>query len=580
MVTPVAGHYIERIEADGQPLAAGRPKLYDPAMRCVAVAGLALVLWLPLQAEAHRQREAQTKHTARLSGRVVAADTGKPLRRASVTISAPNSLDPRVIGPGGHLVTTNDDGVWRVGDLPAGRYRVAASKAGYVTTQYGQRHARASARIVELAAGASLDRIDLQLPKASAITGRILDDAGEPASPALVTAMRIRYENGERTLAPLAEGVMAILTGGLTDDRGEYRIHGLSPGVYYLSAVAEAIGPAQGGPSVLAPTFYPGTPNLSAAQPITVHPGEDALEISFSLARVRAARVAGTVVNGAGAGTRAEVRLTSASRLAVGGQIITDAAGGFNMPAVPPGDYRLEVHTMKGDDAELGVLPLSVSGEDVTDLVIATRPPGTASGKVVTDDGSRLPAGVTIEAAALASETFPSAATGRRTLEKDGTFRLRGLLESYTIRTAAPAGWFLASVTLDGKDITDSGHEFRSGQDVTGIEVTLTRHATTLRGAAVDGTNARLVDYTVLAFSTDDRRWGRHTRHVQTGRPNNDGNFTLEGLPPDEYFVIALDYLEPGEETDRARLDGWKGAATRVTVSDDRPAVVTLKLKR
>ena len=512
----------------------------------------------------------------------MAADTGKPLRRASVTINAPNSLDPRVIGPGGHLVTTDDDGVWRVGDLPAGRYRVAASKAGYVTTQYGQRHARASARVVELAEGASVDRIDLQLPKASAITGRILDDAGEPASPALVTAMRIRYENGERTLAPLAEGVMAILTGGLTDDRGDYRIHGLSPGVYYLSAVAEAVGvgPAQGSKSVLAPTYYPGTPNLSAAQPITVHPGEDALEISFSLARVRAARVAGTVVNGAGVGTRGEVRLISAARLAVGGQIITDAAGGFSMPAVPPGDYRLEVHTMRGDDAELGVLPLSVSGEDVTDLVIATRPPGTASGKVVTDDGSRLPAGVTVEAAALTSDTFPSAGTGRRTLEKDGTFRLRGLLESHTIRTTAPAGWFLASVTLDGKDITDSGHEFRSGQDVTGIEVTLTRKATAVRGSAVDARNAALADYTVVAFSIDDRRWGRHTRYVQTARPNNDGSFTLEGLPPDEYFVIALDYLEPGEETDRTRLDAWKAGAARATVSGDRPALVTLKLQR
>ncbi len=561
-------------------------------MRRFTVAGLALVLWLPplggstlsatffrLKTEATRA-EAQAKTTARLSGRVVAADTGKPLRRASVTIGRPNSLDLRLIGPGDRQVTTNDDGVWRVDDLPAGRYRVAASKAGYVTIQYGQRHARASARIVELAEGASLDRIDLRLPKASAITGRILDDAGEPASPALVTAMRIRYENGERTLAPLAEGVMAFLTGGLTDDRGEYRIHGLSPGVYYLSAVAEAVGPAPGSGSLLAPTFYPGTPNLSAAQPITVHPGEDALEISFNLARVRAARVAGIVVNGAGAATRAEVRLISAARLAVGGQVITDAAGSFNLPAVPPGDYRLEAHTMQGDDAERGVLPFSVSGDDVTDLVIATRPPGTASGRVVTDDGSPVPSGVTVEAAALASGTFSPAATGRPTLEKGGTFRLRGLLESYTIRTTAPAGWFLASVTLDGKDITDSGHEFRSGQDVTGIDVTLTRHGTTLRGGALDGTNAPLVDYTVLAFSTDDRRWGRHTRYVQTARPNNDGNFTLEGLPPDEYFVIALDYLEPGEETDRTRLDGWKAAATRVTVADRQPVAVTLKLKR
>jgi Carboxypeptidase regulatory-like domain len=125
-----------------------------------------------------------------MSGRVVAGDTGGPLRRASIIIAPPTDLDPRLVPPGGRQATTDEHGVWQVGDLPAGSYRVTASKAGYVSTAHGQRHARERARVIELRTGASVDRIDIRLPKASAIAGRIVDDLGEPVTPAIVTTMQ------------------------------------------------------------------------------------------------------------------------------------------------------------------------------------------------------------------------------------------------------------------------------------------------------------------------------------------------------------------------------------------------------
>jgi len=67
---------------------------------------------------------------------------------------------------------------------------------------------------------------------------------------------------------------------------------------------------------------------------------------------------------------------------------------------------------------------------------------------------------------------------------------------------------------------------------------------------------------------------------VQSARPNQDGTFLLSGLPPDEYLVVALEYLEPGEESDRERLEAWRSNGTRVTLADGEPKAISLRLKR
>jgi len=71
------------------------------------------------------------KGTAKIIGRIVSADSGNPIRRAQVRVSAPDARTNR-------MVTTDNQGRYEVGDLPAARYRVTISKAGYVTLEYGQ----------------------------------------------------------------------------------------------------------------------------------------------------------------------------------------------------------------------------------------------------------------------------------------------------------------------------------------------------------------------------------------------------------------------------------------------------------
>ncbi len=137
---------------------------------------------------AARDGQAQVKtDTARLSGRVTAGDSGKPLRRAEVTAVSPE-LNPEQMQPRPRSVTTDADGLWELRGLPAGRYNVTVSKGGYLTLQYGQRRPFVQGKLIDLADSQRLEKIDFSLPKGGVIAGRLLDEFGDPAMPAIVMA--------------------------------------------------------------------------------------------------------------------------------------------------------------------------------------------------------------------------------------------------------------------------------------------------------------------------------------------------------------------------------------------------------
>ena len=81
--------------------------------------------------------------TGRISGRVLSTDTGAPLRRAQVRLSAPEI--------GVKMALTDAEGRFEFKELPAARFTLNASKSGYVNVQYGQTRPFESGRPIELA---------------------------------------------------------------------------------------------------------------------------------------------------------------------------------------------------------------------------------------------------------------------------------------------------------------------------------------------------------------------------------------------------------------------------------------------
>src|SRR5688572_580488 len=116
--------------------------------------------------------------TSTIRGRVTAADTGQPLRRVRVRLDGGSDFElqePR-------STTTDDEGRYELARLTAGRYQLSASKGGYVSVQYGQRRPFESGRPVDLQDGQVLDKVDVSLPRGGVVTGRVVDEAGEPVA--------------------------------------------------------------------------------------------------------------------------------------------------------------------------------------------------------------------------------------------------------------------------------------------------------------------------------------------------------------------------------------------------------------
>ena len=150
------------------------------------------------------------------------AGSGGPVRRARVTLSGAELR-------GGRSTLTNDEGQFTFAALPAGRFTLTASKAGYVDVPFGAKRPGRPGTPIQLADKQKLENANIALPKGSVITGMVIDENGEPAPGTQVRVMRFVMRTGERTLQSAGQAQ--------SDDRGFYRVWGLQPGEYLISAV-------------------------------------------------------------------------------------------------------------------------------------------------------------------------------------------------------------------------------------------------------------------------------------------------------------------------------------------------------
>jgi hypothetical protein len=176
--------------------------------------------------------ETTTPPKGRIAGRVLTADTGRPVARARVFINAAEA-------PGGRGAQTDADGTYEFTELPAGRYTVNVSKTGFITLSYGQRRPLQAGTPLQLADGQQLGGIDFRLPRGSVIAGHVMDESGDPMPGISVQVMRYQYAQGNRQLVPSGAAQ--------TDDQGAYRVWGLNPGEYYVSAQGRNLGFSFGG---------------------------------------------------------------------------------------------------------------------------------------------------------------------------------------------------------------------------------------------------------------------------------------------------------------------------------------------
>lgn len=553
--------------------------------------------------------------TAMIRGKVVSGETGAPIRRAQVRLSSPELR-------GGRVAQTDGEGRYEFRDLPPGRYTLAASKAGYVNLSYGQRRPFEPGKPIELLDAQVVDRADVALPRGSAITGRVLDEFGEPVAEAMVQAMRYQYVNGQRRLMPTGRG-------GPSNDLGQYRIFGLPPGEYSVSATVRSVGSFMAeGPGVAiggdedatayAPTYYPGTANPAEASRLSVAVGQETGAVDFAMLPVRTARIAGLALDSTGqpaAGAMVMLiprSLEGAFMRPGGGGSRVAKDGTFTLSNVAPGDYTLqirtggamtmitsdgsanfvmataEMRTQEGPatgqrEPEFAQVPLTVAGQDITGLTVNTGPGGRMTGTVVFEDGP-APARdrwqtLRVLARPVDAELMTTIGRGLQPVADDGSFEVTGIAGTVLVRPAAlPPGWTLKAVEYNGLDITDSPIEFRGAEEAAGVRVVLTSRSTEITGGVTDDRARPITDYTAIVFAEERAKWGPHTRFIAVGRPDQDGRYRVADLPPGDYLAVAVEYVQTGEWYDPDFLERIrsKGAAFRLGAGEKK--VVDLRI--
>jgi hypothetical protein len=383
----------------------------------------------PPRDPAGRAEPAGPVGTGVIRGRVVASDTGSPLRRANVSLSSlppsggrgasratatlvPGSAGsgPSAQGPASFSIgrprqaTTDAQGAFEFTGLPAGSYRILASTQyapQYLGMAYGGKRPSVlgsdPGQPIQLADGQSFDKADIALPRGGVITGRVTDENADPV---------VRVQVYTLFFPPGGSRGMRTGSGGQTDDLGQFRIYGLQPGDHAVVAEAQRYNfvspnaPPETEEEKIGfvTTYYPGTPDEAAAQRVRARIGTETPGIEIRLAQSRLYRVAGGVVDSqgrplphvSGQVARRTPGMTGMSSFGFS----TDDKGQFQMRNVPSGNYRLIIRQTRPytpgpqtDPGEMASVPLTVAGADVENVLVMTTPGVTIAGQVVFEQG-------------------------------------------------------------------------------------------------------------------------------------------------------------------------------------------------
>lgn len=489
------------------------------------------------------------------------SSTGLPLRGADVRVVAVNGRDNR-------RALTDEEGGFDVSGLTPGRFTVTASKAGYAMKQTGPGGAFGAIDPVAVGGGDTVTVV-IPLGVAGAIFGRVYDEYGERVTGAKVQALRLGFVDGERRLTPVG-------VADESDDLGAFRVYGLPPGDYYVSATVRV----RDRPTALTPadatvTYFPGAARSVDAPRLRIEAGQEQGGIDIVVpSERRGVTIAGVVLNSTGdpvvGGSLqlfdAEAASASPVSAAVGILVLTENDGRFSVPNVPPGHYVAEVtgRSIGPETSERASASIEVAGADVNGLVISTRPPITVSGTVIVDGGQAPPRDFRI---GISGRSVGSA-TGRAfSIQATGNSFSLPMLSGgrYAFDISMGDSWMLKSLEVDGKDVTDRIVDLRDAGATASMRVTITNFVGEISGRVA---SSNINGINVVVFPSDTAKRSRLTRLVRAVAADAKGRFAVRGLPRGVYSVAVARTIDPEQLDDPEFFENLGRGATSISLGE------------
>ena len=464
----------------------------------------------------------------RVAGTVINTQTGSAIPHAHVHV-----LRARTSKILSQLIT-GEDGRFRF-DLPEGSYALQGGIRNSLET-YGLRNPDISlGSAVIVGPGHDTANLVFRWFPPGAISGRVVDDSGEPVEGALVQLLRSSVTAGRR--------ITATYRWFRTDDRGEYRFGGIPGGArYYLAVTAQPWyatdnpfrQPAEHSPAFI-PVCYPGTNDPAHAAPLLLKPGEEA-RADFTLTSAIGATV--FVKHDGPAGAQGMIGLLYEGIAGSDGfeqqQNLDPGPGpGLGQPlaGIPPGHYVVRAQARSGNVNLAGRAVVDVNGSDVA-VEVALHPLASVTGTLRFANPAVKPTGSVL--VSLAREDGPG--SGRTTVKADGSFAFPAVTAGkYRPGLASTDGFFTAGIEVNGVPYRNGLIEVSDGDSAT-LSITAGDDIGNVNGFVMNGDQP--VEAVLAVLVPADGGRPALYRGYQT---ESDGSFNFRHIPAGRYFLFSVD---------------------------------------
>jgi protocatechuate 3,4-dioxygenase beta subunit len=532
---------------------------------------------------------AKPAERAAIEGLVTKNPENEPVKKALIELIAENQAEG-----GDYTAVTGPDGIFRIENILPGRYHLFAERPGFLDVD--KHRGRSDGRVLTLAAGQELKDLRVRVQAAAVVRGRVTDEDGDPLPGAEVTVLRQTFVSGHHHWEQVGAE--------RTNDLGEYRVAGLPAGIFYVSvtpppdfkSLIQAGGASGAEPhtanaaektaTAYQTTYYPGTTDRSQATPVQLHAGDD-FPVNFSLVPGPSLSIRGSVVN-LPPRTSATIMLQSRdfNLVMTGGEMHKD--GSFVIRDVSPGSYTI-LATIDGSPVPMMARQSLQVGSSNVDGVRLTPQPGAyvhgqmrlvTKGSTGHFDPNQIflalqpVEGAEDQNALVAVERFSNLAH----VSSDGSFEWKDVPPgSYYVQivgdTSANEGWFLKSVTVGGREVSDSGVSVNGGA----VALDLIASAT---GGSVDGVvlnhKGETVGNAVVVAVPETRMRGRLDRYGKTVSDQS-GHFILRGVRPGDYTMLAWESVDGEAYYNPEFLKGFEAQGSAVRLEEGERKTVQLE---
>jgi protocatechuate 3,4-dioxygenase beta subunit len=544
-------------------------------MKLFAAASFGLCLGaasLPARAQGQRANHQaagssdQSSKVASISGTVTSAATGEPLRkaRAQLLLMGQRGAQPTV-------ALTDSTGHFTVDSIQPGQYILTVERDSYVVQQYGQDQPGKPGAVLTLAAGQKLGDLSFRLQKCAAISGRVVDETGEPIEHAQIRLIIRNYRGGKQNFDDVGQG--------MSDDHGEYRVYDIRPGRYYIMAIYQ--GRTYGEIAddfhiAYVPVYYPNAISADRASPIEVKAADEIAGIDFSLtgSQVTAYEVSGKVINtitgkfGPGSMVMLTARSADEPRDFGHDTAVNPQDGTFRFSDVLPGDYQVTAMSNENGQRHDASEDITVGSSNLQNISLVITQGIDIAGRV-TLEGVRDTSGISV---ALNRPGMNFVAPPRATVQPDGTFVLKGVTDGkYNIRVASQCnGCYIKSATSRGVDLLSSGIQISSDMGPSSVEIVFSGNTAELSGTVTGSGDIPAAGAFVALIPADDMP--NRDDHFETSTTDQYGRFDISGIVPGRYEAYALDKVdqdaEPYRDPDFLKPFAQKGRSVYLSESD------------